>query len=50
MEKEFGTKSGATHELIHTAFRYSYAIEQLIYYIHKMEEINKAKAAKPKEK
>ena len=30
----------ASHGLIHTAFRYSYAIDKLVYYVQKMEEIN----------
>lgn len=38
----------ASHDLIHTAFRYSYAIDKLVYYVHKMEEINKDKQAKNK--
>lgn len=30
-----------SHEMLHQVFRYSYAIEQLIQYVQKMEEINK---------
>ena len=49
-EDKFIPVNKTTHELLHTAFRYSYAIEQLVHYIHRMEEVNKAKAAKQKEK
>ncbi len=38
----------ASHEMLHQVFRYSYAIDKLVYYVHKMEEINNAKAAKQK--
>ena len=36
----------ASHEMLHQVFRYSYAIDKLVYYVHKMEEINKDKQAK----
>lgn len=45
-ENKYIPLSRATHELIHTAFRYSYAIDKLVYYVQKMEEINKDKQAK----
>lgn len=49
-EDKFIPLNKATHELIHTAFRYSYAIDKLNYYVDKMNKINKAKSAKQKEK
>ena len=31
----------ASHEILHQAFRYSYAIDKLVYYVKKMEKINR---------
>lgn len=31
----------ATHEMLHQVFRYSYAIEQLTYYVGIMDKLNK---------
>lgn len=36
----------ATHELIHTAFRYSYAIGKLTYYVGIMDQLNKQESKK----
>ena len=40
-EDKFIPLNKATHELIHTAFRYSYAIEQLTYYVGIMDKLNR---------
>lgn len=31
----------ATHEMLHQVFRYSYAIDKLVYYVQKMDQLNK---------
>ena len=45
-ENKFIPLNKTTHEMLHQVFRYSYAIEQLIYYIKKMENINKKESKK----
>ena len=45
-EDKFIPLNKSTHEILRQVFRYSYAIDKLVYYVQKMEEINNAKAAK----
>lgn len=40
-EDKFIPVNKACHELIHTVFRYSYAIDKLIYFVDKMNKLNK---------
>ena len=40
-EDKFIPLNKSTHEMLHQVFRYSYAIDKLVYYVQKMEEINK---------
>lgn len=40
-ESKFIPLNKATHEMLHQVFRYSYAIDKLVYYVQKMENINK---------
>lgn len=45
-EDKFIPLNKASHDLIHQAFRYSYAIEQLIHYVQKMDQLNKQESKK----
>lgn len=40
-EDKFIPLNKASHEMLHQVFRYSYAIEQLIHYVQKMDQLNK---------
>lgn len=40
-EDKFIPLNKATHEMLHQAFRYSYAIDKLVCYVKKMEKINR---------
>lgn len=40
-EDKFIPLNRTTHELIHSAYRYSYALDKLAHYVHIMEQLNK---------
>lgn len=42
-EDKFIPLNKTTHEMLHQAFRYSYAIDKLVYYVKKMEKIKMKK-------